>query len=179
MKPLWLHWSQECAGYCICHLEDRRFLIQSSNSLQVFCDSLSHSWKYMTKVFRQQCSMKTSRPSTCSPFCHHFFTYPWKLTIWVFPKTGVPQNGWFKMENPIKMDDLGGTPTISGNCSGWPFFRHFKPSHRVNETFTAKRCQGMAGISLKNQAEKDGGSLMNPNVWRFTGDVVFFSCISW
>ena len=27
--------------------------------------------------------------------------------IWVFPKIGVPQNGWFIMEYPIKMDDLG------------------------------------------------------------------------
>ena len=27
--------------------------------------------------------------------------------IWVFPKIGVPQNGWFIRENPIKMDDLG------------------------------------------------------------------------
>ena len=27
--------------------------------------------------------------------------------IWVFPKIGVPQNEWFIMENPIKMDDLG------------------------------------------------------------------------
>ena len=27
--------------------------------------------------------------------------------MWMFPKIGVPQNGWFTMENPIKMDDLG------------------------------------------------------------------------
>ncbi len=26
---------------------------------------------------------------------------------WVFPKIGVPQNGWFMMENPIKIHDLG------------------------------------------------------------------------
>ena len=29
------------------------------------------------------------------------------FTIRMFPKIVVPQNGWFMMENPIKMDDLG------------------------------------------------------------------------
>ena len=33
--------------------------------------------------------------------------FGFQVVIWVFPKIGVPQNGWFMMENPIKMDDLG------------------------------------------------------------------------
>ena len=30
-------------------------------------------------------------------------------TKWVFPKIGIPQNGWFIMENPIKIGWFGGT----------------------------------------------------------------------
>ena len=29
------------------------------------------------------------------------------MYIWGVPKIGVPQNGWFIMAIPIKMDDLG------------------------------------------------------------------------
>ena len=35
---------------------------------------------------------------------------------WVFPKIGVPQNGWFIMENPMnKWMIWGENPTIFGN----------------------------------------------------------------
>jgi len=43
-------------------------------------------------------------------------SYVLVMFIWMFPKTGVPPKWMVKiMENPIKMDDLGGKPTIFGN----------------------------------------------------------------
>ena len=40
-------------------------------------------------------------------FVHKPGNKPYIGNIWVFPKIKVPQNGWFVMEIPIKMDDLG------------------------------------------------------------------------
>ena len=40
--------------------------------------------------------------------------------IWVFPKIGVPQNGWFIMDNPIKMDDLGVSLFLETSILGGP-----------------------------------------------------------
>ena len=39
--------------------------------------------------------------------------------IWVFPKIGVPQNGWFIIENPIKMDDFGGKNPLFSETPIW------------------------------------------------------------
>ena len=38
---------------------------------------------------------------------HIFKYFVVDMYIWMFPKIGVPPNGWFIMEIPIKMDDLG------------------------------------------------------------------------
>ena len=43
-----------------------------------------------------------------------FFFFHGSDSIWRFPEMEVPQNGWFMIENPIRMDDLRGIP-ISGN----------------------------------------------------------------
>ena len=50
---------------------------------------------------------------------------PSKWPKWVFPKIGVPQNGWFIMGNPIKMDDL--RVPLFLETSKWTIYRGYQP----------------------------------------------------
>ena len=74
-------------------------------------------------------------------------TDPWD-DMRVFPKIGIPQNGWFIMEIPIKMDDLE-VPLFSETPIYLPTFYHKnQPFIKVNILYNRPRQHRMRFLQL-------------------------------
>ena len=74
-----------------------------SQNENTHCCSLSLTPRRFSKYFMNSSGLSSTslrRGRRANKIC-------WKsATKWWFPKIGVPPNGWFIMENPIKTDDL-------------------------------------------------------------------------
>ncbi len=93
----------------------------SNNYLTTWDSNHPNWWNFSNKshsiisfvIHSRPCSRATRIPQKRrrlpkAALSFHWWVANWNTTaIWVFPKIRVPQNGWFIVENPIKMDDLG------------------------------------------------------------------------
>ena len=81
-------------------------------------------------------------------------------SIWGFPSMGVPQNRWFRRENPIKMDDLTVPPILGKPLYGSGSTRFDKPSPMQLCHRWVEGCQGFFQDIRTTQGPRVRGSHM-------------------
>ena len=116
-----------------------------------FCSFFSSCWGHL----------ETSGPSFFlqqqkHPRCRHvnLYIYIYYIYIWVFPRIVVPQNGWFTMENRIKMDDLRATPYFRKQS----YIYHPKslPLKKKNTIFLRRKPAGLTPNGLVQRPPSTG-----------------------
>ena len=87
-------------------------LLVTGNVLSLDSEISLRRYKHLPQNDALKCHMQGAQAAVAGNPSH--LKNCWKYGC--FQKIGVPQNGWFTIETPIKMDDLGGKPTIFGNA---------------------------------------------------------------
>ncbi len=172
-------WSVNVCFKCLermCFFPDYQAIenIRKSSSLRPSVIPLS-----FVNVFQHVRSSKTSlhqrSPCNIKVVGHHKAGQnSTNLTMWVFPKIVVPQNGWFIMvPNPIKMDGLGAPHYFWGNTHVklW-LHRIFYHARLVPAEFGAPCVELYCQHGRHPPGQCTWWGLVMPNVWQMSFSII-------
>ena len=113
------------------------------------------------------------------------YEYVWvkEVSIWVFPKIGVPQNGWFIMENPVNKRMIWGVfPLFLETPMFWDFLKPFEAEayparQKMAEDFARlKAWRAQSGTEGRRGSSSDVARSHSKNFYfRLGSDQLYFS----